>query len=288
MGIGASIKSAMDILRPEMKKACDEARDVRCIWGDQRDSWAAARLRVRAQRTFDIVKPARRRHRTARPRARYTAIVGEPHPMQPGLDLRSPLSLRSALRFPLQSPAARRDVLCGALWLLLPGVGWLLNMGHRIVMVHRMQHGQPPTGAWREYGQLLKHGSLTALGMLLYAAPGLLALGCARASERPALYALGGLLLLLALLAIPGYMSHYCRGFDPREIFSPWRALCRVRQGGARYWQAWGIALVALALSFAGLLLFGVGFLLSSVWFWQVAGFAFASAFTQRFALDRD
>jgi hypothetical protein len=45
-----------------------------------------------------------------------------------------------------------------------------------------------------------------------------------------------------------------------------------------------GIALVALLLSFAGLLVFGFGFLLSSVWFWQVAGFAFASVFTPQLA----
>jgi lysophospholipase L1-like esterase len=38
-GIGAMIKDAMDLLRPEMKKLCDEATDVRCIWVDQRDSW---------------------------------------------------------------------------------------------------------------------------------------------------------------------------------------------------------------------------------------------------------
>lgn len=39
MGIGANIKNAMDILRPEMKKACDGATDVRCVWVDQRESW---------------------------------------------------------------------------------------------------------------------------------------------------------------------------------------------------------------------------------------------------------
>jgi hypothetical protein len=207
--------------------------------------------------------------------------------MPPAIDLRTPLTLRNALLFPLQSPRARRDVVWGALWLLVPGLGWLLNMGHRIVMVHRMQRGLPPTGAWGEYGQLLKHGALTALGMLLYATPGLLALAGATATREPVLYALAGLLLFAAVLAIPGYMSHYCRDYAPREIFSPLRALSRVRQGGAAYWQAWSIALVALSLSFAGLLLFGVGFLLTSVWFWQVAGFAFASVFTRRFALDR-
>ncbi|MBN1655361.1 MAG: SGNH/GDSL hydrolase family protein [Deltaproteobacteria bacterium] len=38
-GSGARIKDAMDVLRPEMKKACDEETDVRCVWVDQRESW---------------------------------------------------------------------------------------------------------------------------------------------------------------------------------------------------------------------------------------------------------
>ena len=50
-------------------------------------------------------------------------------------------------------------------------------------------------------------------------------------------------------------------------------------------WLAWSIALTALILSFGGLLLLGVGFLVTSVWFWQVAGFSFASVFTRAFAL---
>lgn len=39
MGIGANIKDGMDILRPEMRKLCDGATDVRCVWVDQRESW---------------------------------------------------------------------------------------------------------------------------------------------------------------------------------------------------------------------------------------------------------
>jgi lysophospholipase L1-like esterase len=39
MGIGARIKDAMDILRPEMKSLCDGASDIRCVWVDQRESW---------------------------------------------------------------------------------------------------------------------------------------------------------------------------------------------------------------------------------------------------------
>lgn len=39
MGIGARIKDAMDILRPEMKRQCEEETDLRCVWVDQRESW---------------------------------------------------------------------------------------------------------------------------------------------------------------------------------------------------------------------------------------------------------
>jgi len=89
----------------------------------------------------------------------------------------------------------------------------------------------------------------------------------------------------LATIAIPGFMSHYCQTFDPREIFDPLRALRRCYEGGAPYWKAWGIALSALLLSFLGLFAFGIGFLVTSVWFWQVAGFSFARVFTQHHGL---
>ncbi|WP_437682530.1 hypothetical protein [Sorangium sp. So ce131] len=202
------------------------------------------------------------------------------------IDLHTPLTLRSSFRFPLQSQLARREVLWGALLLFLPGVGWLLNMGHRIEMVHRMQRGLPAWPAWGNYPRLLKHGVITALGMVFYGLPAIVAGAAAWATGRAALAALAAALFVAAVVAIPGYMSHYCRRFDPREIFHPGRALGRVFQGGARYWKAWGIALAGLALSFTGLLALGVGFLVTSVWFWQVAGFSFATVFTRRFDLD--
>ena len=66
------------------------------------------------------------------------------------ITLATPLSLPTSFRFPLQCQRARREVLLGAaLLILLPGVGWIWNMGHRIEMVHRMQHGQP---AWQVAG----------------------------------------------------------------------------------------------------------------------------------------
>ena len=55
------------------------------------------------------------------------------------IGLSTPLRLGTAFRFPLQHQLARRELLWGAfLLLVLPGIGWLLNMGHR--MVRRAGH----------------------------------------------------------------------------------------------------------------------------------------------------
>ncbi len=189
--------------------------------------------------------------------------------------------------FPLQSPLARSEVIKGGLWLLVPVVGWLLNMGHRIVMTHRMQHGLPAWPAWNNYRALFRHGCITFLGMVEYHAPATIAEFLAWRYGMPWLHGLAAILWVLATIAVPGYMSHYCYTLEAREVFHPFRALRRVFQGGRAYWHAWGIALAALALSFVGLLGLGIGFLFTSVWFWQVAGFSFATVSSQTHGLKR-
>jgi hypothetical protein len=96
------------------------------------------------------------------------------------------------------------------------------------------------------------------------------------------LWFLAACLWLVATAAIPGYITHYCHSLDAREVFNPIRALRRASEGGRRY----SITLAALSFSFVGLLVFGIGFLVTSVWFWQVAGFSFATAFTGKFGLQ--
>lgn len=206
--------------------------------------------------------------------------------MSAEIGLRDRLTFANSMRFPLQSAASRRDIVIGGLWLLVPVVGWLMNMGHRIRVVHRMHQGLPPWPAWRDPLDLLKHGSFTFLGMVFYGWPGvgLLALGIW--FDQTWLSAVGFALWLLAVIAIPGYMSHYCKELDPQEIFNPFRALRRVKEGGRAYWKAWSIVFPTMLLSFLGLLAGGVGFVFTSVWFWQVAAFSFATVFTQRFDLD--
>lgn len=201
------------------------------------------------------------------------------------IDLSTPLGLRSAFRFPLQSKCSRRELVIGSLWLLVPFVGWILNMGHRIVMTHRMQNGLSAWPAWNDYPSLLRHGTITFLGMVEYHAPAVFCFALAYIFEISCLYPISAILWLIATLAVPGYMSHYCLRFDSREVFDPLRAMRRVFQGGSSYWHAWSIAVSALLVSFLGFIAFGVGFLLSSVWFWQVAGFSFATVFSKKFEL---
>lgn len=169
--------------------------------------------------------------------------------------------------------------------MLVPVVGWLLNMGHRIEMVHNMHHGGDAWPSWQNYPRLMKTGAVTFLGMAYYYSPGILIIWLAMIYHQQMLYILAALFLIAATIAIPGYMTHYCHDFDAREIFNPFRALRRVFEGGSAYWKAWAIALTALFFSFFGLLAAGIGFLFTSVWFWQVAGFSFASVFSKRFNL---
>lgn len=191
--------------------------------------------------------------------------------------LQSPLTLRNALRFPVQSAASRREVLIGALWLFVPVYGWLLNMGHRIVITHQLIGGRPGWPAWVSHRAMLRHGLVTFAGMVLYHLPASACFALASWTGAPAWWWVGGALWVLATCAVPGYMTAYCVELDPREVFDPFRALRRVLEGGAAYWHAWAIVLACLALSFVGLLAFGVGFLVTSVWFWQSAAFCFAS-----------
>ena len=68
---------------------------------------------------------------------------------------------------------------------------------------------------------------------------------------------------------------------------SGYRVALKVRQGGAAYWKAWSIVVPVMLSSSVGLFALGIGFLWTSVWFWQVAAFCFATVFTQGFDLDR-
>lgn len=187
------------------------------------------------------------------------------------INLNTPVDFDSALNFPVQHELARREVLIGALLLFIPLLGWILNMGHRIMMVHYMMHGKSPWPAWKNYPALFWHGLITFVGMLWYNLPTgiFILLGYYYSSYW---YTFAAMFFVLATIAIPGYMSHYCLKFDVSEILNPFKALSRVKQGGKQYWRAWRFVLVFLFFS-------PIGFFYTSVWFWQSAGFSFARVF---------
>ena len=180
---------------------------------------------------------------------------------------------------------AQKEVIIGALFLLIPFVGWILNMGHRIAMTNKMQHGEEAWPSWNNFRVLFRHGILTFLGMLEYHSPAILSLLLWYFYEKTWMLIAGVSLWIPATIAVPGYMTHYCYSLNPREIFNPFLALKRVFEGGKDYWIAWSIVLVCLIFSFSGLFVFGIGFLITSVWFWQSAGFSFAIVFTKKYKL---
>jgi hypothetical protein len=205
--------------------------------------------------------------------------------MMQKIDLDSPLTLKNSFLFPLQSSISKKEIVIGGLYLLVPVYGWILNMGHRIVMTHQMQHGESAWPAWKHPKQLFKHGLLTFLGMVQYHTPAVVCEFIGKYYHFPSLNIIGIILWIMATIIVPGYMSHYCLHYDAREIFDPRKAVKRVFQLGTPYFHAWFIALCALILSFTGLIFGGIGFLFTSVWFWQVAGFSFATAFSQKYKL---
>lgn len=198
------------------------------------------------------------------------------------ITLSSPLTLGNAFRFPLQNRASRYDLLIGGLILFIPFVGWLLNMGHRIVVTHKMLHGDDnPWPAWGQPLDLLKHGLITFAGMVLYHIPAALAIILAQQLNSVLLYALAVVLWMLGTCVVPGYMTAYCVYYDAREVFNIIRSIKRVLNARSTYWKAWAITLCAMFTSFLGLLGFGLPFFWTSVWFWQAAAFCFANTMTR-------
>jgi len=198
------------------------------------------------------------------------------------ITLGSPLTLLNAFRFPLQSRASRHDLLIGGLVLFIPFVGWILNMGHRIVVTHKMLHADDnPWPAWGNLLDLLKHGLITFAGMVLYHIPAALTAVLAQQLNSVMLYILAAILWVLGTCVVPGYMTAYCVSYDPREVFNITRSIKRVLNARSTYWKAWLITICAMLTSFAGLLGLGLLFFWTSVWFWQAAAFCFANTMTR-------
>jgi hypothetical protein len=192
------------------------------------------------------------------------------------------LLLSEAFSFPLRSSDARRDVLIGGLWMFLPLIGWILNLGHRLEVVHRLYSGDTPY--FRGYHPLpyiFRRGLVAASAIFCYLFPAILSFIIALLlwinGIPAALFVgmLGAVFFVLGVFTLPGCMTVYACEGNSAILAQPLKAFQRAWAQRAHYFYAWLIALFAIGLSFFGLLLLGVGFFFTSVWAWQVVGYAF-------------
>lgn len=193
-------------------------------------------------------------------------------------------TFRECFRFPLSTPEARRDVLVGGVLMGTLLVGWVFNLGHRLDVVYRVVHREPPYfRGFAPWGHTFRRGLRALCAITLYLTPAAaLGVGAAVAhahEARPAALVLGALAAMgfvAGIYALPGGMTYNAAFDDLSYLYRPDKALRRAIAGGRAYLWAWLVALAAISLSLAGLLLAGVGFFFTSVWAWSVVGYAFS------------
>jgi hypothetical protein len=207
--------------------------------------------------------------------------------MKQGNHLPSELKVMDAFRFPIATKEARKDVLIGGcliIFLLL--IGWILNLGNRLNVVSRFSaDDRPYFRGFKPWGYTFKRGCFSFLAISSYLAPaailGLAAFLC-RQNDIPAghyLFAgLSAFAFCLAVFTLPGCMTVYAVEGNPAVLRKPVGAFSRAWHHRDAYLFAWWIALLSIVLSLLGILAAGIGFFFTSVWAWDVVGYAFTVA----------
>ena len=216
------------------------------------------------------------------------------------------LSFMHCFYFPLSSPQARKDWLWGSLLLYTLFIGWIFNLGHRLDVVHRIFHHQPPYyRGFRPFTQTFLRGLQACLAITLYLSPAVIMGGLSYICyPHQAVYLLIPLCILLFVLAIftlPGGMTYNAAYRDITYLYRPDKAFKRSVQAGKPYLKAWLIALSAITLSLSLIGLYPLAFdwpnfiedwpilipavfifFMASVWAWNVVGYAFSQAIVFR------
>jgi len=210
-------------------------------------------------------------------------------------------SFRECFSFPLSTPEARRDVWTGGLVLLaLLPIGWVLNLGHRLDVVYRVCHREPPYfRGFAPWTATFRRGLTAFVAIALYLSPSIAfaaathlfaaeGQGIDAAVSNPGSWSPGAASIAcavaslatfaIAIYALPGGMTYNAAYGDISYLYRPDKAIRRAIDGGKAYAWAWLIAATAMLLSLAGLVAFGVGFFFTSVWAWSVVGYAFSKA----------
>lgn len=193
------------------------------------------------------------------------------------------LSWKACFRFPLENAEARHDVFVGACWLLLPLFGWILNLGHRLDVVYRLYHDEPPWfRGFSPWGKTFRRGLRAFTAITTYLSPAAAFALVATVTWSWVWWVPSGVLFVWAIFSLPGGMTYNAAFGDITYLYRPDLAFRRAIEGGWLYLEAWAIAITAILLSLLGLLALGVGFLVTSVWAWMVVGYAFSKALSLR------
>jgi hypothetical protein len=197
------------------------------------------------------------------------------------------LTLRNAFLFPVQTPDGRRDIWIGGLLILsLWPIGWVLNLGNRLNVVSRLYRGEVPTfTGFRPLAYTFRRGCISFATISAYLAPsvitGALAVYLKLHGVEGVHYVfavLSAILFVLGVFTLPGCMTVYAVGRDSRVLRNPVRAFRRAWGHRGIYGRAWAISLASVLASLLGLLALGIGFIFTSVWSWEVVGYAFTVA----------
>jgi hypothetical protein len=191
-----------------------------------------------------------------------------------------------AFRFPVATREGRKDVLIGGCLLILLLIGWILNLGNRLNVVSRFSaDDRPYFRGFEPWGYTFKRGCISFLAISSYLAPaailGLAAFFCRQNDIPLGHYTFAGLSALafcMGVFTLPGCMTVYAVEDDPAVLRKPAVAFSRAWHHRDAYLFAWWIALLSIVLSFLGILALGVGFFFTSVWAWDVVGYAFTVA----------
>lgn len=198
------------------------------------------------------------------------------------------LTYSDSFRFPIGTPEARRDVLIGGLAVIfLLVIGWILNLGARLDVVQRLYHDDRPYfRGFKPWRRTFRRGCISAATIFCYLSPFLLFtalayLGYRRQWSDVAVAGLVGAAIVafvLGVFTLPGCMTVYACEGDASVLRKPVQAFRRALEHRRIYLKAWRISLAAVVISFVGLLGLVVGFIFTSVWAWEVVGYAFTVA----------
>jgi hypothetical protein len=194
--------------------------------------------------------------------------------------VRSAPRFGECFRFPIATPAARRDLLVGGALLFTSLPGWILNMGHRLEVVYRVWHDEPePFRGFGPVAYTFRRGLVALASIAVNLAP---AAVCAWLR----LWIPAAILFLAGIYILPGGQTRNAAHRDASYLFRPDRALRVALAGGRAYLKAWLIAASAIGLSLLGLAAGGIGFFWTSVWAWSVVGYAFTRALQPAISAD--